>query len=316
VRVGEGFAAIDGASVLPSSGRAVRDSVASFVALTLLIGGCGSDHDLVIGRNEIAVVTPQVEAGGLDADGSLSDSSPAVDDAGSLEATPCSVDEIPPAGSLAHRYSFDGTGSIVMDSVGTANGSVVAGAMLDGSGSLTLDGNDDYVNLPNGLISSLDSMSIVAWISTRDSSIFGRVFDFGSSTAAEDQRAKGKTFVMVTPFSNTGDGKELTMQAGTLTGVIQIATDNSIRNGSIHQVALVFRSSAGFELYLDGVLVGTRATRMKLSDIDDVNDWLGQSQYSQDPNFAGTYTEFRIYGQALSACALRATLASGPDLLP
>ena len=72
----------------------------------------------------------------------------------------------------------------------------------------------------------------------------------------------------------------------------------------------------GIELYLDGVLIGTRATRMKLSDIEDVNDWLGQSQFTQDGNFAGTYTEFRIYGQALSACALRATLASGPDLLP
>jgi hypothetical protein len=56
---------------------------------------------------------------------------------------------------------------------------------------------------------------------------------------------------------------------------------------------------------------------MKLSDIEDVNDWLGQSQFQQDKsNFGGTYTEFRIYGQALSACALRATLTAGPDSLP
>ena len=81
---------------------------------------------------------------------------------------------------------------------------------------MTLDGNDDYVNLPNGLISSLDSMSIVAWISTRDDTIFGRVFDFGNSNAGEDQRSTGKTFLMMTAYSNTGDGKELTMQAKSL----------------------------------------------------------------------------------------------------
>jgi hypothetical protein len=298
----------------------VKESVATCFALAALVSGCGSDRDLVIGRND--AVTAQGDASAVNADDAAPlDAISLLDDGSSAEATveaaPCPSDEIPPAGSLVHRYSFDGTGTIVRDSAGTADGSMLAGAMLDGSGLLTLDGNDDYVNLPNGLISSLRDATIMAWVSERSGTVFERIFDFGSSTAGEDQRGKGKSFVMLTPFSNTGDGKDLTMQAGTpAIGVIQIATDRSIRNGSVHQVAVVFRSGVRTELYLDGELLGTRATSMKLSDIDDVNDWLGQSQFTPDGNFGGTYAEFRIYAQALSACALRATLAAGPDLLP
>ncbi len=299
----------------------MKDCVATCVALAAFAGGCGSDHDLVIGRNEISAVMAD-DASLADAYGLPGDATSDIDGASradaAIEAAPCPIDEVPPAGSLAHRYSFDGTGTMLKDSVGTADGTLLAGCVLDGAGSMTLDGNDDYVNLPNGLISPLDNATIVAWVSERSGAVFERIFDFGSSTAGEDQRLKGKSFVMVTPFSDTGDGRQLTMQAATpALGTIQIATDRSIRDGDIHQVALVFRSGTGVELYLDGELLGVRATRMKLSDIEDVNDWLGQSQFAQDKsNFGGTYTEFRIYGQALSACALGATRTAGPDLLP
>ena len=74
----------------------------------------------------------------------------------------------PPLGSLVHRYSFDGTGTSVIDSVGGANGNLVGGATLDGSGVLTLPGNrdgqpDQYLNLPNGIISKLDGVTIDCW---------------------------------------------------------------------------------------------------------------------------------------------------------
>jgi hypothetical protein len=300
----------------------VKHSVATCFAFAALASGCGSDRDLVIGRNEIASLTVE-DAANVALDGSTNDAQGEASEASTdamIEAAPCSPDDMPPAGSLLHRYSFDGTGTMVKDSVGTADGTAMAGAMLDGSGTLTLDGNDDYVNLPNGLISSLVDVTIVTWVwgEPQDTSVFERIFDFGTSTAGEDRRGMGKSFVMVTPFSDTPDGRYLTMQAGTPTlGVIQIATDSSIRDGAMHQVALVVRSGTGVELYLDGSLLGTRPTRLKLSDIEDVNDWLGQSQFTQDKsNFAGTYTEFRIYGQALSACALQQTLSKGPDSLP
>jgi hypothetical protein len=301
----------------------VDESFVISLAVLVLAVGCGSDRDLVIGRNVVAIVAPRdaaaadVSEAAVPSD-AIDETEDAPPDETTIEATPCVANEVPPPGSLLHRYSFDGTGTIVHDSVGNADGNAIGGAMLSGDGSLSLDGNNDYVNLPNGLISSLNDVTLVAWVSERDGGpVFERIFDFGSSTAGEDRRAMGKSFVMVTPYSQTGDGQDLTMQAGTpALGVIQIATNNSIRDGNTHQVGAVFRSGVRLELLLDGVLLGIRPTRMKLSDIDDVNNWLGQSQFSADANFGGTYLEFRIYGQALSACALTSLLSAGPDSLP
>src|SRR3954466_11191149 len=41
---------------------------------------------------------------------------------------------------LVHRYSFDGEGTRITDSVGSADGSLQNGAVLDGAGHVTLDG--------------------------------------------------------------------------------------------------------------------------------------------------------------------------------
>ncbi len=305
----------------------MRDFVITGSLIALLSSGCGSDRDLVIGRNGIAAVTSRMDGGDLDAnlaedateELSVTDDASPTDDV--IEATPCPVGETPPAGSLLHRYSFDGTGTLVEDSVGTEDGTVMGGAMLDGSGSLRLGGGNDFVNLPNRLISPLTEMTMVAWISIppNTGTPFNRIFDFGTSVSGEDRRDNnpGKSFVMMTPYSNTGDGKDLTMQMAIPgSGVIQIASDRPMRDGTIHQVALTFRSGSRAWLYLDGELLGTRATTMKLADIDDVNNWLGQSQFSQDNNLVSTFTEFRIYNQVLSACALSASLRAGPDALP
>jgi hypothetical protein len=45
----------------------------------------------------------------------------------------------------------------------------------------------------------------------------------------------------------------------------------------------------------------------------DVNNWLGRSQFLADPGFEGSFTEFRIYGSALSASEVAASFAAGPD---
>ena len=67
-------------------------------------------------------------------------------------------------------------------------------------------------------------------------------------------------------------------------------------------------------MYLNGALQGTAATGLEaLSEIDDVNNYLGKSQYSGDPGFAGTYSEFRIYNAALKAEQVQAVYAAGPN---
>ena len=46
---------------------------------------------------------------------------------------------------------------------------------------------------------------------------------------------------------------------------------------------------------------------------DVVNDWVGQSQWSKDHPYQGTFNEVRIYNVALNACQLHTLLERGPD---
>lgn len=54
---------------------------------------------------------------------------------------------------------------------------------------------------------------------------------------------------------------------------------------------------------------------MQLSDIEDVDNWLGRSQYEDDPVFNGEFDEFRIYGAALTADEIERSANAGPNNL-
>ena len=55
--------------------------------------------------------------------------------------------------------------------------------------------------------------------------------------------------------------------------------------------------------------------RVALSDIDDKNSWLGESQWSKDHCYHGTFDEVRLYSTALNACQLRTIMNRGQDAL-
>jgi hypothetical protein len=306
------------------------------VVIGSLVGGatgCGSGSDLVIGRNETPLDSRRDAsdaAGGIDSDRPNADVPDGevldTDADGETDAPTCTPGEVPPPTSLVLRYTFDGTGSVITDSVGTSDGNLMkwggslpsaSGATLDGSGTLTLNGTDDYVDLPNGLISVLANATFMVWTKWRGGSGYQRIFDFGSSMTGEDRRSSGTSFIMVSPFTGALLGRNLGVQTRLDGGnVLQINTSRAIEDNLFHQIVVVFRSGAQIELYVDGVLLGVRAIAFNLSQIEDVNNWLGMSQWSQDNNYAGMYDEFRIYGDALSACAIATTNAAGPNSLP
>src|SRR5438477_9080348 len=79
---------------------------------------------------------------------------------------------------LKHRYSFnEASGTVAKDSVGGADGTLLGGASLSG-GKVTLDGNDGYVDLPNGIISKLTDATFEAWVTfSGEGGAWQRVFD-------------------------------------------------------------------------------------------------------------------------------------------
>jgi hypothetical protein len=222
---------------------------------------------------------------------------------------------------LRHRYSFDGTGTVATDSVGGADG-VVVNTTLAGDGTVVLAGIDSlqYVDLPNGIVSSLGpSATVEAWVSwTGVGGTWQRVFDFGSNDQPEDTQGNGVTYLFVTPnngvttltrtaLSNASNAGERVVEAPTLlpTGVL------------VHLAVVVDGAANTLTLFQDGASLGSvDLLDTSLNRLNDVNNWIGRSQWTFDDEFQGTVSEFRIYGGARSAQDIAAEAATGPDALP
>lgn len=142
--------------VLLKSGLLMRLASLPPLLLPLLLVDCGSKQDLFIG--EIFVQTAgggaSAATGGTGADATggtfnVAGNGGSTDvggtsDAGGAETAGapgmstddnCVDGDAPIAESLIHRYSFDGTGAVALDSVSGADGTII-GATLDGRGSV------------------------------------------------------------------------------------------------------------------------------------------------------------------------------------
>jgi len=298
-----------GASVIPSAGSGADSNTAGTAGTAGATGGSDSADS----------------GGSLSEGGALSGAGGSAGEAGEAGApevaggapSSCPLGEEPPLGSLIHRYNFDGTGVTVVDSVGDADGNLVGGAALDGSGVLSLPGNrdgqpDQYLNLPNALISNLQGVTIVTWTTWQGGAGYQRIFDFGISDLGEVQGNSGKSYIAVMPstgFANgTGLGAEV---AAPGSATLQLPSPEMVLKRSA-QVAFAFESGVSLELMLDGKSLIRSSTSLKLSDINDANTWVGESQWSKDHCYHGTFDELRIYNVALTACQMQTLFERGP----
>jgi hypothetical protein len=239
---------------------------------------------------------------------------------------------------LVHRYSFDGSGTTVLDSIGTANGSVV-GAALTGQGTLTLVGltgdQAQYVVLPHGLLRELHDATFEAWINWAGSAArdgtptpWQRIFDFGEGTSGiEGEQASGGdalSYLFLTPQSAPRTATDVVSarvayqvphnpQSSSLETVVN--TSPLSIGVDTHVGAVVDSRAHRLSLFVDGAIVGGTdlAQDDPLSYVYDINDWLGRSQFPADDGFTGTFLEFRIYSVALTAAQIQASFDAGPD---
>jgi hypothetical protein len=274
------------------------------------VAGSGSSGDPDAGAGGSAD-TPDAATGGT------ADSGP--DTGGSEPFVP--LTEI--GGLLVHRYRFEGSGSTVLDSVGTANGSAI-GAVLDGGGKLSLSGSSSqYVALPNGILSTLGNATLEAWVNWQAASAttaadWQPIFDLGNSIDGSQTQSishlfavakSGDTGHMSASYTLHGFNSEILVDTAT---VMPASADPA--QGT--QVVLVANATAStLELYLNGARIGSTLTgqAIDLSAISDVDNRLGHSQYSSDPGFQGEFLDFRIYGQALTAAEVAQSFTLGAD---
>jgi hypothetical protein len=108
-----------------------------------------------------------------------------------------------------------------------------------------------------------------------------------------------------------GGGGSSTVDGGTPTTIPQ----------DMH-VAVVYDSDGDIltggpvaSFYRDGQLVSQMTPVAPLSEMNDVNNWLGRSNWTVDANFEGSFDEFRIYDYALSQNQVLGNVEAGPEVL-
>ncbi len=231
-----------------------------------------------------------------------------------------------------HRYTFDGN---VRDVRGGADGEVVgapdAYEFRDGSLVLLNDGSQlsgdpsagAYVDLPNGIISLLSSgVTFECWAAWHGGAPGQRIFDFGTSADGEDAASAvsaASDYCFLTPSSSTYT-LSLTMNNGSEAGILnekKLEFHALPGDGSLHHIAFTWNSIVGSTyLYLDGKkIAGSDDTGVNFAHLDDVNNWLGRSQWAVHALYCGGFHEFRIYDYCLSDDQMAGNYLAGPDLV-
>lgn len=238
---------------------------------------------------------------------------------------------------LIHRYTFNESpdGATVPDVVGGADGTLanITGNAAFADGQLTLgnDGsqgsngagggqpNGDYVDLPNGLVSSLTQMTIEVWTTWGlQTQGWARIYDIGTSNDGEDiSSAAGNAGIhsfYLCPKSggnNAGGDVIIEYRLGGNAPVIRPGGRMALNQETMF--AHTHDDKAGrVKLYINGYAVGGREALYPLKDMDDNNVWLGRSQWG-DPLYVGSYNELRVYDTVLSAEQIAADFLAGPD---
>jgi hypothetical protein len=173
---------------------------------------------------------------------------------------------------------------------GTASGSASFAAGVSGN-SLHLTGG--AATLPNSIVSALNDFTIAAWVKVDTLANWARLFDFGSGTTSYmflTSRAGATGNPLRFAITTAGNGSEQQ-----LNGPILAAA-------TWYHIAVTLSGNTG-TLYVNGAVAATN-TSMTIHPANLGNttqDFLGDSQFTADPNLLGSIDDFRLYGVGLSA---------------
>lgn len=164
---------------------------------------------------------------------------------------------------------------------------------------VSLDGADDYVNLPEGIVSELADFSITSWVYIDGTTDMARLFDFGSGSqrymTLVPRTAGNEMCFLITKISYHAE---------------QVVCGDAVPTGEWAHVAVTLSGMTG-TLYLNGSEVG-RNEDMVLAPFRlgrSSQNWLGRSQYGADGFLDGKIDDLRIYSGVLSAAQIAALAA-------
>jgi hypothetical protein len=145
--------------------------------------------------------------------------------------------------------------------------------------------------------------TVAAWVNLNTADTWSRIFDFGNDTTYN---------MFLTPSCDTGEIRF----AITITGNSdeqRISGTSAVATGSWQHVAVVKNGNTGI-LYVNGSEVG-RNSSMTLRPVDlgsTSNNYIGRSQYADDPYLNGSIDNFYIYNRPLNTSEISSLASTLP----
>jgi hypothetical protein len=252
--------------------------------------------------------------GTMQLNGVLSNTGPTIVEAGTLQivSQPVSV--------LKHRWSFNGN---LTDSAGANNAVVVdvgANNTTLTSSNITLAGGSrsasDYVSLGGGLLPKDGSpVTIELWATQMSAQNWSRIFDVGSSTADYLFMSWSQGTATTQDRVEWQDATKTTMDntcapytLGTEYHIAMVVQPGVGSGGNTRATWYVAPTSSSL-----GAARGTFDTANVLANLNDVNFWLGRSEYGGDSTANASYDEVRLWNRAFSQSELQQLHALGPN---
>ncbi|WP_030616046.1 beta-L-arabinofuranosidase domain-containing protein [Streptomyces fulvoviolaceus] len=160
-----------------------------------------------------------------------------------------------------------------------------------GTAAENVRGSYQYVDLPAAALGGTSAITLSAWVKPTHDANWTRVFDFGNDTTRYLYLA-ARNASGVPRFAITTSG------AGGEQGLNGTA---ALPLNEWSHLAVTLAGGTG-TLYVNGTAVAQN-TSMSLTPATLgtlTNNWLGRSNYSGDPVFAGAYDEFNVFSRALT----------------
>ena len=253
--------------------------------------------------------------------------------------------------SFAQSAGAAPAGTVFTDPVGGISAVVRGnGATLDGA-AITLPGTSvgnvaatslsAYLDLPNGIVSSRTHLSVEIWATPLSALNWQRLFDFGNYNGDGDglgQPGEWTGLLATAPGATTAEDEfALTLSVGTNAGLHRLYgrfnyNEAGAQNlyaestlattlGQRYHYVVTYESGVGSfgatggrqSWYRNGVQVASLDVPWQLSQLDDVNNWIGRSQFSGDNLSHASFDEVRLYDHALSVAEITANRDAGPD---
>jgi hypothetical protein len=160
--------------------------------------------------------------------------------------------------------------------------------------------SEGHVVLPAGILAGACEMTVATWVYLNSQSDWQRIWDFG-------QASKDSIDPTVYMFLTTSNGARNPVPrfAISTTGYMhedRVDGDTALTTGAWQHIAVVV-GPAGGVLYVNGAKVGTNPSMtLRPADLGSTpNNYIGRSQFTQDPYLDGNIDDFRVYNRALSA---------------